>query len=329
VHPLARGVADVIAESLPAFRHEAGAKDWWWTRFGRGVEALALQGDPRVVPELARVLRAGRMHYDMQKSLEAIAPHSAPLGPVLLEQLAGLHPEAHRRRARLLDALAVPAPAEALPLIASFLGSEDVATRIAALNAVARYEAPPAEHANEIRKWATSDPSPRRRIVAAEALWSVTGEDDLGLVLGAIEAVLCLEEPNDMREGFGPAGRIGRSAAPLAPLLRERMAASGYRTEAAVALWRMTGDAEEVTQVLVEEWTRTPFWLPETAACLAELGPSAASAVPLAQAELARVRRHGNDDPSRLGAPSTRYHVDEDEELQRNCLRILDMTARQ
>ncbi|MEU4497000.1 HEAT repeat domain-containing protein [Streptomyces sp. NPDC023998] len=324
LHPLARGAADVIAESLPAFRHEADDEDWWWTRFGRAIEALALQGEPRVVPELARALRAGALPYDLQKCLEAVAPHSASLGPLLLERLACLHPEAHRRRARLLDALAVPAPAEALPLVGSFLGSEDIATHLAALGAVARYGGVAGQYAAAIRESATSDPSPYRRMRAAEALLSIAGEDDLELVLGAVEAVLCLDRPNERRPGFEAAGRIGRSAARLAPLLRERMADAEHRAEAAVALWRVTRDAEEVAQVLVEEWTRTPFQLPDTAACLAELGPAAVDAVPLAQAELARSRRHGNDDPS----SRTRYHVDVDEELQRNCRHILEMGPR-
>ncbi|MGW0390256.1 HEAT repeat domain-containing protein [Streptomyces sp. NPDC003042] len=326
LHPLARGAADVIAESLPAFRHELDDKDWWWCRYGRAVEALALRGDPRAVPELARALRAGPLPYDLQKCLEAVAPHAAPLGPVLLERLADLHPEAHRRRARLLDALGVPVPAEALPLVASFLGSEDIATRLAALAAIARYGADAGRYAAVVRTSATStsDPSPYRRMKTAEALWAVAGEAERELVLDAVEAVLRLERPNDRRDGFGAAGRIGRSASPLAPLLRERMAEAEHRAEAAVALWRVTGDAEEVAAVLVEEWTRTPFRLPETAACLAGLGPSAAAAAaPLAEAELARPRRHGNDDPSRR----TRHHVDVDEELRRNCLRILGRGA--
>ncbi|MEV6400827.1 HEAT repeat domain-containing protein [Streptomyces sp. NPDC051907] len=324
VHPLARGVADVVAESLPDFRHEADDQEWWWTRFGRAVEMLALQGDPRAVPELAWALRAGSLPSDLRTCLDAVEPHTAPLGPVLLERLVHLHPEAHRRRARLLDALAVPAPADALPLAASFLDSEDIATRLAAQAAVARYGARAAEHAARIRESATSDSSPYRRVKAAEALWSVTGEDDLELVLGTVDAVLRLERPNDRTVGFEAARRLGRAAASLAPLLRERMAETDHRWEAAVALWHVTGEAGEVAPVLVEEWTRTPYQLPRIAACLAELGPAATDAVPLAQAQLARARRHGNDDPS----GQLRCHVDEDEELRRNCLRIVEGASR-
>ncbi|MFD5553218.1 HEAT repeat domain-containing protein [Streptomyces sp. NPDC127068] len=319
LHPLARGVADVIAEALPAFRHEADDADWFWTRFGRAVALLAAQGDPRAVPELARALRSGSVPDDLQEGLAALSTHAAPLGEVLGDRLARLHPGAHRRRARLLDALAVPAPAAALPLVASFLDSEDVATRLAAQRTVARYGVGAAEHAPALRAAAVSDPSPYRRSVAAEALWSVVGAEGLELVLGAVEDVLRLDRPNDRGSGFRTAGRLGRSGAALAPLLRTRLAEDGHRPEAALALWRVVGDAQEVAPVLVAEWTRSPFHLVEIAGCLAELGAAGADAAPLARAELARPRRHGNEQP----AIRLRCHVASDEKLLHGCRRVL------
>ncbi|MFG3258289.1 HEAT repeat domain-containing protein [Streptomyces sp. NPDC048172] len=326
LHPLAHGVADVIAASLATYRHAVeGDGDG---RHERAVEALAAQGDPRAVPGLTRLLEDEPPSLDLNVSVRAVAAHSAPLGPVILTRLSRLRSGAHRRRALFLDALAVPAPPEGLPLAARYASSADAGTRHAAFRLLARYGREAAPHADTVRARVTAEESPHRGMQAAEALWQITGEADLDLdrdlVLTAVTRMLRAERPNDRAQGIETAGRLGRHAAPLTPLLRERLADDNHRTTAALALWRIEGDAEETAGLLVEQWSRTPYRLPAIAACLAGLGPAAAAAIPLARAELARTRRHGNNDAA---TPNIRYHVDQDEALRADCRRILAAAA--
>lgn len=113
---------------------------------------------------------------------------------------------------------------------------------------------------------------------AAEALWAVTGE---------VEPVLpVVREGLDSDHWYGRSAALrilrslGPAGAPLAPRLRELIAAHGTNAPEAVALWKVTGDAEAVLPVLLSEWTATPRSRPATAACLAEMGPAAAPALP-------------------------------------------------
>lgn len=324
LHPLAHGAADTVAEALPAFRHEAVETGWWeTTRYGRAIDALVAQGDPRAVPELERALCESPLPVGLSERLPTLAAHAAPLGPVLLELLRATSPGHPRLRAMLLDLLAVPAPVAAIPLVSSFVDSDDPALRRVALRTMARFGPPAASRAGRIRELVASGPSSFVRLAAAEALWAITGEADLDLVLGAVREGLSAEHRGGRREACGLAARVGPPAASLAPLLRARVAADDERVDAARALWRVTGgadDADEVARVLVGEWPRGHFNRPAIAATLAELGPAAADAVPLAEAELARSRRHGNDGPP---SPNFLCHVDVDEELQRDCRRIL------
>ncbi|WP_344530426.1 HEAT repeat domain-containing protein [Streptomyces albiaxialis] len=322
LHPLAHGVADTIAAAVEAYRPRgdvAAFEPKHEELYDRAVDALAAQGDPRAVPELA--LRLGREAppYDLAERLRPLAPHSAPLGPVLLKRLSRLRPGAHWRRARFLDALAVPAPPEGLPVAGAYAAAEDVPTRLAAFRLLARYGPEAAGHAEGVRAWATADMDRYRALQAATALWRITGEDDLDRVRRVLDAALREGRPQERVRAVETAGLLGRHAAPLLPLLRERLADDDHRTSAALALWRVQGDAEETARLLVEQWRRHAFRLPDIAACLAELGPAAAPAVPLARAELARARRHGNND----AAGNTRHHVDLDEALRHDCRRVL------
>ncbi|MFK0018947.1 hypothetical protein [Streptomyces sp. NPDC090798] len=97
------------------------------------------------------------------------------------------------------------------------------------------------------------------------------------------------------------------------------MTAGGSAARTAVALWRVTGDADEVLPVLIEAWTSAPAGRPETAACLVEMGPAAAPALPLIRRELASPRRHRNDDST----GNVRYDVASDEALLRDCRRLV------
>ncbi|MGB8945881.1 MAG: HEAT repeat domain-containing protein, partial [Streptomyces sp.] len=156
------------------------------------------------------------------------------------------------------------------------------------------------------------------RLDAADALWSVTGASDD--VLPVLRDVLGSDRWFARSRAVRIAGRLGPEAAALVPRLRELMTDGANRTtETAIALWRIRADVSEVLPVLIGQWTAAPDSRPETAACLLEMGPAAAPALPLLHRELASPRRHNNS-----GAQGNmRYDVASDEALLRDCRRLV------
>ncbi|WP_369264197.1 HEAT repeat domain-containing protein [Streptomyces sp. R35] len=322
VAPIAGIVADVLAACVEEWDEEWEPGGWQRTLYGRALEALALQGDARAVPALVDVMaEGGDIPEYLARWVEEIGPEAAaPLGPVLLRRLAAL-PSADRSqdKGRLIDTVGVLAPAEALPLLIGLLQDEQGRMTVwSALRALTRYGRAAAEAAPRLRELVTDETtSTEVGLDAAEALWAVTGE---------VEPVLPV-----VREGLNSDHWYGRSAAlrilrslgpagaPLAPRLRELIAAHGTNAPEAVALWKVTGDAEAVLPVLLSEWTATPRSRPATAACLAEMGQAAAPALPLIREELASVRRHNNDNST----GNMRYDVASDEALLRDCRTIV------
>ncbi|MEV0524129.1 HEAT repeat domain-containing protein [Streptomyces sp. NPDC050439] len=315
VHPVAHRVADVLEVCLVEWEDDWEPADWDESLFGRALKALALQGDARAVPYLAAVLESdGYVPEYLDRWVEAIGPAAgARLAPVLHQRLA--EPGRVRRgesRSRLISALGVLTPTASLPLLMATLHGDH---RGAAFAAVGRYGSAAAQAAPRLRQVASdaskSDP---HRLDAADALWSVTGaaEDVLPVLRDALASDGSFARTGAVRI----AGRLGPAAAPLVPRLRELMAESEYlRAETAIALWHIRADASEVLPVLIDQWTTTPRSRPATAACLKEMGPAAAPALPLLHRELASTRRHDN-----YGAEGNmRYDVASDEALLRDC----------
>jgi HEAT repeat protein len=84
----------------------------------------------------------------------------------------------------------------------------------------------------------------------------------------------------------GRLGAIGPEARETVPMLKriaESDAKEGYRVDAAVALWRVTGEAEDSVKAISGIWASAKEWLPRWWAinALGEMGPSARSALPL------------------------------------------------
>ncbi|MEU5595762.1 HEAT repeat domain-containing protein [Streptomyces sp. NPDC020298] len=329
-------VAHRVAEGLVAYieswedREPETGTAWRDTAVGKAFEVLTLQGDGRVVPALTSVLKSIEVPENLAGWIEALGPEAAaPLGPVLHDRLAALD---HRVRgdawSRLVRGLGALAHRASVPLLAEILsGTDDRHTRREVLEALTAYGRRGSAAAPRIRElWSDSTVPDEDRIYVAEALWAVAGEAGAGDA-GAAEAALtvagdALACGQWLRRdaGLRLAGALGPSGASLAPRLRELIAAGTEPARAAVALWRVTGEADEALAVLLDQWAAAPRSRPEISACLAELGPAAAPALPLIRAERSSSRRHNNTG----GAGNMRYHVLPDVTLLENCRRVLD-----
>ncbi|GGN59871.1 hypothetical protein GCM10011579_024430 [Streptomyces albiflavescens] len=322
VAPIAGVIADILAVCVREWDDEWEPDGWQRTLYGRALEALALQGDERAVPALVDVMaEGGDIPEYLARWVGAIGPEAAaPLGPVLHRRLAALTPEAPSRdRSCLIDALGVLAPAGTLPLIIGMLGDDQGRmTHWSALRALTRYGRSAGEAAVRLRELVASDAtSTEVALDAAEALWAVTGEVEP--VLSVVREALDSDHWYGRSAALRILGALGPTGAPLAPWLRELTAAHDTNTPAAVALWKVTGDAEAVLPVLLSAWTAMPKSRPATAACLVEMGSAAAPALPLIREELSSVRRHNNDNST----GNMRYDVASDEALLRDCRTIV------
>ncbi len=83
--------------------------------------------------------------------------------------------------------------------------------------------------------------------------------------------------------GADALGRMGPAAAAAVPVLQAGAAqrtSSYYRISSAIALWRIRHHAPDALPVLIEDFEKVPDVMPMILACLGEMGPEAAEAVP-------------------------------------------------
>ncbi|MFE6622660.1 HEAT repeat domain-containing protein [Streptomyces sp. NPDC057740] len=327
VAPIARVVADVLAVCVREWDDSWEPGDWEGTLFGRALKALALQGDDRAVPALVGVLaQEGTVPESLGTWVERIgAEGAAALGPELHRRLAAL-PCGHGgpARERLVDALGALARPESLPLLVEMIEPGIGRMRMWSLaRALTRYGPAGAEAGPRLRELVATTSVPLEiRLDAAAALVAVGGADEPLLPL--VGQGLGSDKWLELSPALRAATALGPVAAPLAPRLRQLLAAHDRHMDVIVALWKTAGDAEEVLPMLLDKWTAFPGTRPTVTACLLEMGPAAAPALPLIRAELASPRRHTNDrrDDDR-SALSMRHDVAADEGLLRDCRRLL------
>ncbi|MGW0705415.1 HEAT repeat domain-containing protein [Streptomyces sp. NPDC002643] len=325
-------VAYAAADDVVAFIVEWGNSDrqesdtvvrWDQTGVGKALEVLTLQGDERVLNSLKSVLGRYEPPENIERWLEAFGPAATDeLGPVLHDRIVELGPKGRGVTLhRLLKGVGVLAHPDSLPLILTALRNsvDDKATQSSALRALAGYGRAASEAAPLLRGLVSDGGALEgNRVEAATALWAVTG--DAEAVLPTLRAATESDHWYERDAALRVIGSLGPAATPLAPLLRARKESA----DAATALWRVTGNAEEVLPTLLHEWTARPFHRPAIAACLAEMGEAAAPALPLIQAELASPRRHRttHENETPHSATNTRYDIRSDERLLEDCRRI-------
>ncbi|WP_369173961.1 HEAT repeat domain-containing protein [Streptomyces sp. R28] len=329
VAPIAQVIADVLAMCVREWDDTWEPGDWEGTLFGKALEALALQGDVRAVPALAEVLaREGTVPEDLGEWVERIGREAAaPLGPELHRRLVALSSDRRTpSKERLVAALGVLAHPESLPLLVEMVEPGIGRMSMWSLaRALSRYGSAAAEAGPRLREFVATASVPLEiRLGAAAALPAVGGEGEplLPLVRQGLES----DEWLELSPALKAAAALGPAAAPLAPRLRELLATRDAHTDVIVALWKTARDVDEVLPMLLDKWTASPGARPTAAACLIEMGPAAAPALPLIREELSSPRRHSNvsraDDSS---ATNTRYDVAADEGLLRDCRRLVTL----
>lgn len=322
---LAAPAADALAARVAA---DPGAwvKEWASGPPGLGsaVKALARLGDARAVPALAAALERPEVPHDVGFALAHLGPAARPLAGLLRRRLSevGLDEEAYDRASPLLAGLTALRAGEAAPEVLRILrGAPEYRgewLRTAALRALGSFG--PAAHCAVPELRALIRRPGAAATEAAEALWAVDG--DAGAVLPVLIEGLQAEHARERRAAASALGRLGAQAAVTAPRLRAllRHEELWLRVDAAIALWQVSGRAEESVPVLLAAWEKNRHVRVRVAECLARTGAAGAGsdAAHVLRAELASVRRHHAMDGG-YGSHDT-Y---EDEKLLALCRRAL------
>lgn len=292
--PVAAPAAETVARRLAAI----DARPWrdglpaWTVRYSRDLpglhpylDILAGLADERALPLLLTALRLPRRPKDTGYRLAHYAGHAgritAEIVPVFPVLPAGVREPTEWYAFQVALRAFGPAAAPAVPrLLASPLRDWSAAT-------LGRIGPAAAEALPALRVAAAGD-DPRLAVAAAGALWRIDRSPD---ALTPLTAHL-----------DGPAGTaaleeiaaMGAAAAPAAPLVATYLDAPPERhwrtpVRAALALWRLTGEAERVAPVLTAAWHGNP--LTRTTIAEAASGPLAAALGPLFRAETAANRR--------------------------------------
>ncbi|NMO51865.1 hypothetical protein HH310_11755 [Actinoplanes sp. TBRC 11911] len=317
--PLTAPVADTVAAHLAAL----DARPWQdgmpaWTipyhdapGLNPALETLAELGDPRAVPYLLAALRLPRLPRNVGYLLSRYPAQAETIVPALLPALRPRQegerppPEWHGMHAALGAFGAASAPA--LPWLLSQPLDDSQARTLGRLGPAAAPAAP------LLRQAMTADDA-GLAVAAAEALWFVTGADD---VLPSLIAQIA-----------GPSGyaalravaAMGAAAEPATASVTALLADPQRRPDAAITLWQLTGDTDRTLPILAATWQDKPTRRNEIVAHAR--GALTAGLAPLLRAELSAPARHGLTDTGR----SSRQVID-DERLLTACRAALATRA--
>ncbi|MFH8473152.1 HEAT repeat domain-containing protein [Streptomyces sp. NPDC018000] len=323
---LAAPAADALAARVAA---DPGAwvQDWpsGPPGLGSAVKALAGLGDARAVPALAAALERPEVPHDVGFAIDCMGVAAAPLTAVLRRRLGEVHLDegAYDRVSPLLTGLTALRAHEAMPEVLRVLrGAPDYRgewLRTAALRALGSFG--PAAHSvvPELRTLLRR-PGNTSATEVAQALWAVDGDADT--VLPVLIEGLQAERVHERRSAVNALGRLGTRAAVTAPRLRALLGHEELwlRVDAAIALWDVSGRAEESVPVLLAAWEKNRHIRVRVAECLARMGIAGAGSdvARVLSAELASARRHNAMDGG-YGSHDT-Y---EDEKLLALCRQAL------
>lgn len=270
----------------------------------RALAALIRIGDDRAPSLLAEHLP------DRPRALRSAAEHGLPLTPALLKTirehlrttpkrpsdegrfvlllalLRSWGPQAQEAVPELCDVLSAASarkkPDPASPSeVASFVLDDRVPGQLVKTLGVVGGCGDGRERAEAALRRAASGKGARERLEAARALRRLTG--DAGPLLGEIEALLGGKGPQEHR-GLRPDAaeacrELGAEARPLLPVLLPLLECPKPRrllwlVDVAVAVWRLTGEAERVLPVLAAALA-SPAAAAKAVLAVRELGPAA------------------------------------------------------
>lgn len=323
---LAAPAADALAARVAA---DPGAwvRDWpsGPPALGSAVKALARLGDARAVPALAAALERPEVPHDVGFAIGRLGKAAAPLAGVLRRRLGEvpLDERVHDRAGPLLTGLAALRADEALPEVLRVLhGAPEYRgewVRTEALRALGSFGPAARGVLPELRALLRS-PGATSATEAAKALWAVEG--DAEAVLPVLIEGLRADRVHEVRSAVDALGGLGARASVVAPRLRALLVHDEpwLRVDAAIALWDVSGRAEESVPVLLAAWEQNRHVRVRVAEGLARMGAAGAGsdAAHVLRAELTSVRRHNAMDGG-YGSHDT-Y---EDEKLLALCRRAL------
>jgi HEAT repeat protein len=324
------GLAAPAADALAA--RVAADPDSWvqaWPSgpagLGSAVKALARLGDARAVPALAAALERPEVPHDVGFAIGHLGAAAAPLAAALRRRLGEvrLDEAVYDLAGPLLAGLTALRAGEATPEVLRVLrGAPEYRgqwLRTAALRALGSF-GPAAHSAVPELRTLLRRPGSTSAIEAAQALWAVDGDADT--VLPVLIEGLQAERVHERRSAVNALGGLGTRAAVTAPRLRAllRHEEPWLRVDAAVALWDVSGRADESVPVLLTDWERHRHVRVRVAESLARTGVTGAGSdmAHALRAELASVRRHNAMDGG-YGSHDT-Y---EDEKLLALCRQAL------
>ena len=279
--PLAAPAAGLLAaridpdSGLRAFGHLNSA-----------VRALAHLGDERALPALLAAVGRPDRPADIGYQLARFPQHAdrivAAIEPILpAVPPGGRAPEGY---SGLLVALR-SCGAAAAPAVPKILANPLDSFAATALGRIG----PAAGLAIPALRAAADGESPWLAVAAAGALWRIEASPVALRVLTAR-----LEGPASA-DAMAEIGRMGPAAAAAAPYVATFLDTPdpSWRRplQAAIAWWRLTGEAGPALPVLTAAWTGRPDARLTIAECLAEMGPAAAALATDLSAEEAEVRR--------------------------------------
>lgn len=292
-------------------------------------KALARLGDPRVLPALSWALEQPEIPGDIGHAIASLGAPGTVLVPLLRRRLraAPLDDNLYDRCDPLLTALAAlarhggaaPAVPEVLRVLRNAPSRHREWTLMAAARTLGRIGSVAWEAVPDLLALLRAA-SPDTALAAAAALWRIEPHvDTAATVLPLLHRHIAANAVSS-RAAVEVIAAIGPAAAETAPRLRGLLMApeTWTRLDAAVALWRVTGEPEPVLPVLRASWHENPHTRLTVARCAAGMGPAAAPLAPFLRRELAAVRRHNHSD-HHYGS----HDISADERLLRVCREAL------
>ncbi|MEU5398353.1 PBS lyase [Streptomyces sp. NPDC005963] len=338
---LAAPAADALAEFVTA---DPGRWVQEWATgprmLGSALTALARTGDARAVPVLARLLELPETPQDLGQVLDPLGAAATALIPALRGRLArmSLDHRLYDLAGPVLSGLTALRAVESLPEVLRVLRGapeyrrewviELVLRALTAFGPAARASIPDLR-ALLVRAGGSQALSGAFGAKTAGALWAVEG--DPAVVLPALRTALSSTESGARRSASSVLGAMGSAARETAPELGALLRAPDpwTRVDAALALWRVTGEPDRAWPVLAGAWEALPFTRVPIAERLGErltrpagdgatVMEGADGAAEMLRAELGRVRRHNAIDGG-YGS----HDIVRDEKLLALCRRAL------
>ncbi|MEU4625706.1 hypothetical protein AB0G04_37750 [Actinoplanes sp. NPDC023801] len=260
--------------------------------------SLARLRDPRADTRLAELLRAGTPERnELGDAVDALGPWAVACREVILDAVEAA-PAGHTRAWLIRAAGRIGVPVAGLvPMLRRQLAGHprSAGTLLAGLGPAAAAALP---ELTDLRSGDDADD----QLTAAYALWRITGgiDDLLGLLRIHLRKLWALE----LLAGVGPdaAGLAGM----LPPMFEDD---SEWRViHAAVAYWRLTGDAEPVVPVLIRLVAPIP-WGVLAVRTLADIGPAAPAAIPVLREHAASPYRQAGKIPEDDGWAAVCAHA--------------------